>query len=239
MASKVILLVVAAYTVISLCIAQKCSESQQVQYVFSLPNGLSCGTGLKTVNDTLDTALRNKALDTICVATCAGAIAKWLSSECNDTSKAAGLTFWCQPADNGRISRCIYALDRINETLLRNQDIMNCTSFNGSACPENCNTGLQRLSDEIGCCFTNIYGNADFRNSLETMDNIFFTLLSNQVLWNSCNIDYPKPCTSEPFPGMSEPFTGMSTPSPGGSIQAYFSFSLGITIALCVLTIIF
>ena len=232
MASKVILLVVTAYTVISLCIAQNCSENQQIQYVLSLPNGISCGTGFQTVNNTLDTAVRKEALDTICVATCAGAVANWLFSECNDASRAAGLTLWCQPADNGRISRCIYALDRINKTLLSNQDILNCSSFTGSGCPENCDMGLQRLSDEIGCCFTNIYGNADFRNGLEEMDKMFFGLLSNQVLWNSCKIDYPKPCTSEPFPGMS-------TPSPGGAIQAYFSFSLGIIIALCALTIIF
>ena len=232
MASKVILLVVTAYTVISLCIAEKCSNSQGRQYVSSLPNGLSCGIGLQAVNSTQDTAVREEALDIICVATCAGAIAKWLSSECNDETSAAGLTFWCQPADNGRISRCIYALDRINEIFLTNQDILNCTSFNESGCPDNCDKGLQRLSDEIGCCFTNIYGNADFRNGLETRDNMYFTLLSNQVLWNSCKIDYPKPCTSEPFPGMS-------TPSPGGAIQAYFSFSLGITIALGALAIIF
>ena len=232
MADKVILLVVTAYTVISLCIAQKCSDSQQKQYVLSLPNGFNCGIGFQTVNTTLDNAVRKEALDIICVATCAGAIAKWLSSECNDTSKAAGLTFWCQPADNGRISRCIYALDRINETISSDQDIINCSFFNESGCPDNCNKGLQRLSDEMGCCFTNIYGNADFRNGLEARDNMFFTLLSNQVLWNSCNIDYPKPCTSEPFPGMS-------TPSPGGAIQAYFSFSPGITIALGALAIIF
>ena len=259
------LFVVAACLIISLSKAQNCSLADGIAYAFSLPNGLSCVLSFYGIDTTNATLGGMKALDKVCIAGCAGEVSEWLSSEvCNDTIQGTGLQLFCQPADNGLISRCRYALDLVDKTLFNSNDIRECdTVFNGT-CPRMCDNGLKRLSEEIGCCYANIYNNTEVLNGLEEngditgMEREFFTVLSNSLLWDACMVQIPETCTSMPFPVSvidtvtdattisygstttdGSPTTDGSLMATGAAVRVYCQFTLATILVLSLPTTIF
>lgn len=246
MAGQLLLSVVAAYVVVSLSAAQNCNETAKTQFVMDL-GSLVCGLSFQTVNNTPNTLSGMMALDRICVQSCAGAVAGWLNSPvCNDTKEAAGLTFWCQPADNGNAPRCRFVLE--NTTLFTNQHIMQCGAIFTGICPGTCSQGLRGLSEEAGCCYQNIYNNTAALDGLRAAgtltanERLFFDALSNPFLWDACMVSIPEACTSVPFPvEVLQTVTAAPTMSTttDGAVTVCFNISLATTILLCLFALVF
>ncbi len=210
----------------ALCLAtvrgqNPCDRAAQTSFVLGLNGGLTCGLNFQAAEATPTTPEEEMALDNalngICTAECAGAVASWfLGSPCSDTdvnstlenySAALFLQLWCQPADNAAISRCRFALDAIDVSVINNTDIESCAAFaTMQVCLPTCTSGLQRLSSELGCCYQGIYNNSQVLGALSAMMSItqeqamFFTLLGNSNLWAACGVDIIDECTSDPFP---------------------------------------
>ena len=187
----------------------QCTGAQQIEFVLALPNVLSCGPAFLAANNTPKEEAGMQALDTICTTSCAGTVAQWLAdpNTCNDSLSAAGLTFWCQPADGGSIPRCRWALDLAPPTLFNNTDLNSCAALaqNPAVCPPTCTAGLTALANTTGCCYQFIYNNTEAldgllaRDSISMMERLFLGLLSNATIWQSCNVSTPSECTSATF----------------------------------------
>ena len=186
-----------------------CTMNEQFQFVASLPDGLQCGLGIQQANATLSGEVAGmRALDTICTDACAGAVSRWLSDPtgCNDSVSGGGLAIWCQPADNGNISRCRYAFDRINPTIFNNPNILACINDTvTNNCSAKCLAGLTAMASEIGCCFQLIYNNTMVLDGLQMAmifppeSSILFSALRSSALWDTCNVAIPAACTSPTF----------------------------------------
>lgn len=185
-----------------------CTEEQQIAFVSGIPNGLTCGLAIRAANETPTGTAGMQSLDTICTESCAGAVAQWLANPmtCDDKNAVASLSFWCQPADGGKISRCRYAFDQIDPAVFNNVNIKNCSLFGSTGnCSSACSDGLQAMASEIGCCYQLIYNNSMLLDSQEqtmmitAQQRMFFALLSNSDLWASCNVDIPGACISPTY----------------------------------------
>ena len=214
-----------------------CPETNLTNFAVTLGTNLDCALAFRMANDTPTTDDGMNALDKICIAGCAGAIVQFLTVNCTDPLQAAGLTFWCQPADFGEIRRCRSALDIREEGLFTSMDIIACGSFN-ETCPANCEEGLEKLSEEIGCCFQNIYNSsAEVLSGLVSsqiitpVESTLIAVLSNSALWDACGVDIPQSCTSPIFP---EEILITTTGS-----QVFFGCSLFTTIIFCLFALIF
>ncbi len=187
----------------------QCTEADQMGFVSSLPNGLSCGQAFQAANNTPTGQAGMQALDNICTTSCAGAVAQWLANPntCNDPTSAAGLAFWCQPADGGSIPRCRWAVDLAPPTLFYNTDLNSCTAIAlfPELCPPTCATGLKTLANTIGCCYQFIYNNTEAldvlmaKGFISTIQRIGLALLANPDMWQLCNVAIPSECTSSTF----------------------------------------
>ncbi len=149
-----------------------------------------------------------QALDSICTTSCAGSVAQWLAGPtCNDSASAAGLAFWCQPADGGSIPRCRWALDLAPPTLFNNTDLNSCAviALNPTVCPPTCTAGLTTLANTIGCCYQFIYNNTEALDGLLAMGHITnmermeLALLADPNVWQLCNVTIPSACTTSTF----------------------------------------
>ncbi len=203
-----ILVIALAVVMCSRGSSAQCTEAQQIGFVSTLPNGLSCGLAFQVANNTPTGEAGMQALDTICNTSCAGAVAQWLAGPtCNDSASAAGLRFWCQPADGGSIPRCRWALDLAPPTLFNNTDLNSCAALaqNPAVCPPTCTAGLTALANTTGCCYQFIYNNTEAldglltRGSISMMARQFLGILSNPMIWQSCNVNIPSECTSATF----------------------------------------
>lgn len=173
-----------------------CDRAAQIEFISSLENGRDCGRNFGAAQFMPSSVA---ALDNLCTTDCAGAIADYLRGpQCTSSSNpnfnlenvgnARFLEIWCQPVDDAVISRCRFALDQIDPTLITNTDIFSCLEFAGSECPGNCTAGLNRLADGIGCCYQSIYNSTDILGALfmgitELFD--LFTVIQNPSLWNA------------------------------------------------------
>ena len=209
-------------------------ETGRISFVLGLVNGISCGLNFQTANNTPSTEAGMQALDAICTAECAGAVAGYVAGPpCNDPLEAAGLLVWCCPADNGAISRCRYALpDLLDPTIQVNLGACAAFALNPTMCPDNCADALSALSDEIGCCYQKVFNMTEEEivaqeaaGTITAEQAASVRLLSTDALWTTCNVPSPGDCTGDPFPGT----VTVTTVTTEGAVRTAATF---LTIAL-------
>lgn len=192
-----------------------CDRTGQIIFISGLENGQECNTNFGPAQIMPSTPAGMTALDDICTTDCAGAVADWLQGpQCNTSNMNFNLEnvfdgrfleLWCQPVEDADISRCRFALDLIDPTLVNNSDIFSCLEFTGNECPGNCAAGLNLLANGIGCCYQSIYNTTDILRALVAImgitneQNDLFIFLQNPMLWNACDVEIIDQCTADPF----------------------------------------
>lgn len=105
-------------------------------------------------------------LDTVCVQSCAGVFAEWLSSNCNDRFTARMLEGMCVFTKGTRSvgPRCRFAFpDAISDLRSDFQAVFSCgLGASPDSCPPACDGALNALIDQLGCCYQSLYNNTEF-----------------------------------------------------------------------------
>ena len=200
-----------------------CSQDDQTQFIFGLPDPVNCGLGLATVflPPGNDTSSLNEALENVCTADCGGRYAKFLDTVCDDTFISETMRIYCTRTNGSAAvgEYCRYASGDIADPSLTTALIV-CENFTiDNPCAPGCRNALMRLKSQIGCCYQSLYNNTVY--TTELMNGGFITPsqlallqhLSNPVTnpWAICGVRPPRRCRGEPFPDSPETVTDLCT----------------------------
>ena len=213
MAVNVLLFIAAVVTLGASQEPEECPLDVQIAFTQMLPNARVCapsiGRVLTPVNVTVTDALRSAMindLDNVCIESCGGNFADFLSSKsCNDSFGALTLEVFCT-ATNGDATigpYCRFASGDFDQTIF--SVLMVC--YNSTICVPGCRDALIELKSRIGCCYQNLYNNTEYLMELANAQFLpLFAFDELQLLndplgnpWDACNVRAPQECIAEPF----------------------------------------
>ena len=190
-----------------------CTSAEQTAFVTN-DLGLSCALSLVRIDPSDSAGLlepnvasRSEILDTVCTAECGGALVQYFQTCCNDSVLSQGLVSWCTPTGNvspGR-DRCYFALPPVFNLSSFSSLADDCVPT-GFSCPSQCSSALREFVGMLGCCYQSFYNNPTFIQAAQAAGLISapevqaLSLLSNDFVWNFCDVDMPDECSGEPFP---------------------------------------
>ena len=191
--------------------ASICSLQDQIAFISTFPNAAKCGPAIATVftppsNDS--TALED-ALDNVCSNDCGGKYSNFLKSTCSDELGAETLRVYCAPTNGSAAvgDFCRYAAgDIFNTSLFDDLDVCH-NSTEERPCAPGCRRALNRIKNQLGCCYQNVYNNTRYNTYLLNAGYITpseFTGLQslNQPSvnpWTLCDVTPPQKCNPPPF----------------------------------------
>ena len=195
-----------------------CTEQDVLTFFTSLPNPIECGLAFATVfNLSLaNTPMAyNEALETLCTPDCGGIYVDFLETTCDDKISSETIRIYCTPTDGSSTlgDYCRYSAgDIADPTLL--YGLTACHNFTfDNPCSPGCRSALDRIMEEVGCCYQQLYNNTAYIEGLFdagfiTVDEYFGLVQLNDPIsnpWRICNIRPPRRCRGEPFQPEPEP----------------------------------
>lgn len=152
--------------------------------------------------------VRERALDVICTPDCIQPLAEYTNSTCGDPVTSLESELFCLHSDGTVGNRCYFTLSGGLENFNTfNAVRMSCLSFSASApsCPSGCANALRSLSSQFGCCYQSIFNDTliqhaflvDGRISID--DRYLYGAISQQALWDSCEVPLVQPCALDPY----------------------------------------
>ena len=168
--------------------------------------------------------------DNLCTRECVGSFSDFLSNTCRDEFSGLVTKSACLKSNGSLSNRCSYSFSFPSSP--DGSDAAVCFS-EGNTCPPGCASFLQRLSSDIGCCYQSIFNNSIILDALFITNEglgfqslLFFKVLGNYKLWESCGVSLVSECEGDGF--VDDTTTG----STAGAVK------LGVPIAVWILTLI-
>ena len=183
----------------------QCTPDDLTDFLSSLPNAAVCGPSIANVltlptNDSTELA---KVLDNVCTNDCGGVYSDFLKSTCNDQFQAETLRIWCVRT-NGNATAGPYCRFAVEASL--SNELSMCDS--SSSCSPGCRSALLQFTDQIGCCYQDLFNNT-FYYRQQVLNKIItareftkFTQINNPVIgpWTLCGVPVPSKCPEQPPP---------------------------------------
>ncbi len=142
------------------------------------------------------------------VPECSGQVSSFFERTCLNPFAAERSAVNCFRTDGEIGGRCLSA----DTPAVINADFFTeakTTCFAAStteACPSGCQEALQKIKDQLGCCYQNYFNSSLALDSMfYVLDTItanqrdFFTSLGSQELWESCEVSLQPRCTGDPY----------------------------------------
>ena len=201
-----------------------CTEPEEIQVFrdLGLPDP-GCGIPLGMVSNPASFSSGSEAgveaLRAACTGECIGVFAQGLFCECGFFN-GGGTRSFCYESD-GQVEFCREAFpDMLDPEFLDNTTACLDEQPQGE-CPTGCDTALEALAEEIGCCFQIIYnGTLTEFAVLSPEARELNDLLRTPTLWDACNVTIPIVCPEPQGIPLLNPVACAETtsaPPPGGN----------------------
>jgi hypothetical protein len=183
----------------------QCTTDDLVNFISTLPNAAVCGPSIANVltlpaNDSTELA---KALDTVCTNDCGEVYSEFLKSTCNDQFQAETLRIWCIRT-NGNANAGPYCRFAFEASIFN--ELSTCDGSSTRTCSPSCRSSLLQFTDEIGCCYQDLFNNSFYYQQqvlneiITTREFTTFTEINNPFTgpWALCDVPIPSKCPTQP-----------------------------------------
>ena len=180
----------------------QCTTDDLINFLPSLPNPAVCGPSianvltLSAVNDSTELA---NALDIVCNTDCGEVYSEFLKTTCNDQFQAETLRILCVRT-NGNANAGPYCRFAVEASLFN--ELSTCDGSSTSSCSPSCRSALLQFTDEIGCCYQDLFNNSFYYQQqvlnevITTSEFTTFTEINDPLSspWAVCDVSVPRKC---------------------------------------------